>query len=68
MAEILIVVLLIAIVVALASGMVFLIKDGGGRERTVRALTWRIGLSLALLVVLAAGFYFGWIEPHGLRP
>jgi hypothetical protein len=32
------------------------------------ALTWRIGLSLALFVLLMAGFYFGIIEPHGLAP
>lgn len=64
-----IVVFLFAIVAALLAGMVFLVKDGGtSRRRTVRALTLRIGLSLALIVFLVLSYHFGWIQPHGVRP
>jgi hypothetical protein len=32
---------------------------GDTSERTVKALTWRICLSLALFLLLMIGFYFG---------
>lgn len=57
---------LLLIVGSLFSALVFLYKDKGQGERTVRALTWRIGLSLSLFVLLMAGYYFGIITPHGI--
>jgi hypothetical protein len=45
---------------------VFLFRDQGRGTRTAKALTWRIGLSITLFVLLMAGFYFGIIPPHGL--
>lgn len=65
-AKIAVVVLLLAIVVALFSGMFYLLKDGSDKRRTVRALTWRVGLQLALILFLALAYFMGWIEPHGL--
>ncbi len=64
----LIVVALIAILVSLASGMLFLIKDKGQTERTARALTVRIGLSVALFGLLMLGIFTGHIKPHGIYP
>lgn len=61
-----IVAFLIGIVAALLAGMVFLVKDDGSRRRTVGALTLRIGLSLALIAFLVAGYFLGWIQPHGI--
>ncbi|MGB5300883.1 MAG: twin transmembrane helix small protein, partial [Thiogranum sp.] len=52
MIKILIVVALIAIIVSLASGMVFLVKDKGQSERTAKALTVRISLSVLLFGLL----------------
>lgn len=50
------------VVVSLFSGLYFLVKDKGQTNRTVNALSLRIGLSLvAILVVLIAG-YTGVIE------
>lgn len=57
---------LLLIVGSLFSALTFLYKDKGRGERTVRALTWRIGLSLGLFVLLMTGYYFGIITPHGL--
>jgi hypothetical protein len=31
----------------------------------VKALTWRIGLSVGLFVLLMLAYYQGWISPHG---
>ncbi len=57
---------LLLIVASLFSALMFLYKDKGRGERTVRALTLRIGLSLSLFVLLMAGYYFGIITPHGV--
>ena len=57
--KILIVLALIAIVASLFSALFFLAKDKTGGERTVRALTLRIGLSLTLFILLMIGYYFG---------
>jgi hypothetical protein len=33
----------------------------------VRALSFRIGLSILLFIVLWAAWKMGWVEPHGVR-
>lgn len=59
--------IMLVILLALGSSLVFLVKDGGKTKRTVEALTWRIGLSLFLFVLLFLAFSFGWISPHVLN-
>lgn len=59
---------LLVILYTLASSFVFMVRDKGQSDRTVRRLSWRIGLSLALLGLLALGFRMGWVEPHGYQP
>ena len=55
------------IVLSLVSAMVQLVRDNRGEtRRMVRALTVRIGLSIALFIVLWATWKMGWIEPHGV--
>ena len=63
------VVLLILVVIlgSLGSALFFLVKDKGGSDRTVKALTVRIALSLALFLLLMISFYFGLIQPHGVH-
>ncbi len=56
------------IVYNLAAGGYYMLTDKGKSERVVRALTWRIGLSILLIVLIAAGVYSGIIEPTGLGP
>lgn len=62
-----VIVMLVLIFASLFSALVFLFKDKGRGQRTARALTWRIGLSITLFVLLMAGFYFGVIPPEGLH-
>ena len=64
----LIVLLLLAILYSLFSGMVFMIKDKSQSKRTVKALTIRIALSVALFILLMLAFATGLIEPHGIMP
>ena len=61
-----IVLLLIAVFISLASGLAFLVRDQGKTERTVKSLTVRVVLSLALIILLIVGFATGLIQPHGL--
>lgn len=62
--KVLVVVALLAIVASLASGLVFLLKDQSRSRRTVRALTVRITLSVALFVMLLIGMATGVITPN----
>lgn len=64
----LVVILLLVILASLFSALVFLVRDRGTTHRTVRALTWRIGLSIGLFLLLLFAGWMGWIEPHGLHP
>ena len=64
----LVVILLLVILASLFSALVFLVRDRGSTHRTVRALTWRVGLSIGLFLLLLLAGWMGWIEPHGLRP
>lgn len=61
-------ILLLVIILSLASGLVFLVKDGGKSKRTVKALSWRIGLSLAAFVLIIIGAFSGQIKLHGITP
>jgi len=55
------------IVLSLVSAMVQLVRDNRGEtRRMVRALTVRIGLSIALFIILWATWKMGWIEPHAV--
>ncbi|UCE89623.1 MAG: twin transmembrane helix small protein [Pseudomonadota bacterium] len=62
----LIVLVLLVIFGSMASALIWLIKDNGRSERTVKALTVRIALSLGLFVFLMIGYAAGWIAPHSL--
>jgi hypothetical protein len=64
--KIIVLVLVALILVSLASGLYYLVKDKGTTERTVKALTWRVGLSALLFVLLMAGYYLGFIPKTGL--
>ena len=52
---------LIAIVASLASALWAMLRPGKDPKRMVKALSLRVGLSVALFLVLMASYYFGWI-------
>jgi len=58
--------MLLLILGSLFSGLYFLLHDKGNSERTIRALTIRVALSITLFVVLMAGYYFGFIPNERL--
>ncbi|PAV26914.1 hypothetical protein C8D92_103112 [Tamilnaduibacter salinus] len=54
-----IVILLIAVVVSLFSGLVFLFRDDGGKRRLLNSLIVRVSLSVALLVLIGIALWSG---------
>ena len=65
--KLVILILLLAVIVSLASGLVFLRKDSrhpGGSRRMLKALKIRVALSALLVLLLVASYYFGWISPQ----
>ncbi|MGB4948476.1 MAG: twin transmembrane helix small protein [Candidatus Competibacter denitrificans] len=66
MFKIVVIVLLLMILASLGSGLFFLINDRGKNRRTVKALTFRIGLSVALFLLLMLAYAAGLIKPHGV--
>lgn len=62
------VLLLLAMIVASLGKALFSMSSGPEHSaRVVQALSWRIGLSVALFAFLFASYHFGWIEPHAVR-
>lgn len=66
--KVIIVLFLFGIIGSLFSGLFFLMKDKGTSERTVRALTVRVSLSVLLFILLIIGFATGVLQPHGIHP
>jgi len=64
--KIIAVLFLFTIIGSLFSGLFYLVKDKGTSERTVRALTVRISLSVLLFVLLMLGYATGLLQPHGV--
>jgi len=65
--KIVILVLLLAVIVSLFSGLYFVYKDKGQTNRAVISLTIRIALSVLVFVILIGSYYFGWIPQSGLK-
>jgi succinate dehydrogenase hydrophobic anchor subunit len=66
--KIFVVLLLLGILASLGSGMVYLVRDRSDSQRTAKALTVRILLSIFLFGLLMLGVFTGVIQPHGIYP
>lgn len=64
--KILIITLLGFIFFSLGSALYYLVRDKPESTRVVKALTWRISLSLVLFILLMIAFAMGWITPHSM--
>jgi len=62
----LIIAFLILILWNLGAGLYYMMVDKGKTDRTVKSLTWRIGLSVGLILLIIAGIFTGVIKPHGI--
>jgi hypothetical protein len=57
--KIAVVIVLLVIIGSLISALFFLVKDKRGTDRTVKALTFRISLSIFLFTMLVLAAHFG---------
>lgn len=64
--KLIIVAFLVIIVYNLGAGLYYMLIDKGGSDRTVNALTRRIALSVALILLVLLGMATGVIQPHGI--
>lgn len=64
--KIIVIVAFIGILASLGSAWFFLMRDKGGTNRTVNALTVRIGLSIALFLFVLFAHAMGWIQGTGI--
>lgn len=62
-----VVALLMVILGSLASAFFSMVADGPESTRTVRALSWRIGLSVAAFLLLMVGVMTGLVESNAIR-
>ena len=62
--RIIIVIAFIGILGSLGSALVYLVRDRDSTNRTVNALTVRVGLSVALFLFILFSHWMGWIEPR----
>lgn len=67
MMKILVAIAFLLILGSLGSALFFLMRDKGKSNRTVQALTMRVGASITLFLLLLLAHYLGWIEPTGIR-
>jgi len=64
LAKSIVIVILIGILASLASAVIFMIRDKGQGTRTVRVLSIRIGISIALVILLYVLASLGYIQPN----
>ncbi|WP_034380018.1 twin transmembrane helix small protein [Herbaspirillum sp. CF444] len=65
--KIIVAIAFILIIGSLASALLFLMRDKGKSNRTVYALTLRVGFSVLLFILLLIAYKFGLIQPTGIR-
>jgi len=58
--------LLLVILISLGTALFSMMKNQPDSNRTVKALTVRITLSIALLILIMIGYSMGLITPHSL--
>jgi len=68
LAKLVVVAIFIGVLASLASALFYLVRDRGQSDRTVKALTMRVGISIGLLCLLVLLWALGLIQPHGIRP
>lgn len=66
--KIFIIIVLLFIIYNLILAMFYMIRDKGQGKNTVRFLTVRIGISLALFIFIILALKMGWLQAHSLLP
>lgn len=61
-----IILFLLFILYNLGAGCYYMLTDRSGSDKVVRSLSWRIGLSILLIILIMLGIRFGYIQPHDI--
>lgn len=66
--KMIIILFLFIIMYSLGSALYYLTheRNQADADKVVKALSWRIGLSLLLFILLFVAYALGWIQPHGV--
>jgi hypothetical protein len=65
--KILVAIAFLLIFISLGSALIYMMKDKGKSNRTVKALAYRVGFSIALFILILIANHFGLIQPTGIR-
>lgn len=65
--KILVAIAFLLIFVSMGSALIYMMKDKGKSNRTVKSLAFRVGFSVSLFILILLANYFGYIEPTGIR-
>ena len=65
--KILVAIAFLLIFISLGSALIYMMKDKGKSNRTVKALAFRVGFSITLFVLILIAHHFGLIQPTGIR-
>ncbi len=64
-----VIIFIVVILLTLGSALLALLKGGKqGSDKLFKSLATRVGLSVALFVLLMFAGLMGWIRPHGILP
>ena len=66
--RLIIIAMLLLIAFNLFSALYHLMKGDTQDTRVVKSLTWRVGLSIGLFLLLMLGFYTGVLSGHAVVP
>ena len=61
-----IIILLLMILASLGKALYHMVRKERNPDGVVNSLTYRIGLSVLLFVLIVFGSFMGWITPHAL--
>jgi hypothetical protein len=64
--KLIVLLMLAAIIASLGSALWQLTRGAGDSQKLLRALTWRITLSVILFVLLLVAYWLGLLRPHGV--
>jgi hypothetical protein len=65
--RLLVIAILIAIIASLGAALFQMATGKGDSGKMLKALIWRIGLSVALFLILMLAWRAGLIKPHGVK-
>ena len=58
--------ILLFIIFSLGVALFAFVKEGKSSDKMLKALTFRIAMSIGLIILMMLGAQFGLISPHGI--